>query len=193
MLKTAIYARVSTDKQDVAMQLRELREYIKKRKWSVFKEFIDRGYTGSNIKRPAFQAMLSAAHKRQFDVLLVWKLDRMSRSMKDLVSTLDKLGELGIDFVSYQNEMDTTTSTGKLIFHVLGAVAEFERDIISERVKAGLEHARAKGKILGRPAVKPFIIKKAKELRREGLSFRAIEKRLGIDHSTIIKKLAINA
>ncbi len=189
MLKAAIYARVSTDKQDVAMQLRELRQYVKKRKWKIYEEFVDRGYTGSNIKRPAFQEMMSAAHKRRFDVLLVWKLDRMSRSMKDLVSTLDQLGKVGVDFVSFSNDMDTTTSTGKLVFHVLGAVAEFERDIIRERVKAGLEHARAKGKVLGRPAVRPYLLEQAKALRKEGLSYRAIAKSVGIHHSTIIKKL----
>jgi DNA invertase Pin-like site-specific DNA recombinase len=149
----AIYARVSTDRQTVDMQIHELKEYIKRRGWNLNREFIDLGYSGSDTKRPAFQEMMNEAKKRKFDVLLVWKLDRLSRSMKDLIMVLNELGGLGIDFVSYDNNLDTSTPTGKLVFHVIGAVAEFEKDIIKERVKAGLENAKRKGKKLGRQAL----------------------------------------
>ena len=136
----AIYARVSTDKQAVDMQLAELQDYLKKRKWGIFKKYIDQGYSGGNTKRPAFSQMIEDARKRKFDVLLVWKLDRLGRSLKDLINTLDELGALGIDFISYENQLDTSTPTGKVVFHVIGAVAEFEKNNIRERVRAGLEN-----------------------------------------------------
>jgi DNA invertase Pin-like site-specific DNA recombinase len=123
---------------------------------------------------------------------LVWKLDRLGRSLKDLVNTLDELGALGIDFVSYENQLDTSTPTGKLVFHVIGAVAEFEKDIIRERVKAGLANARRKGKKLGRPPMSDGLLEKAKALRAEGLSFRKIGKRLGVDEGTVRKKTKRN-
>jgi DNA invertase Pin-like site-specific DNA recombinase len=185
----AIYARVSTDKQKVDMQLNELRDFIKRSGWSIYREFIDEGYTGSNIKRPAFTEMLYEAKKRKFDILLVWKLDRLSRSLKDFINTLDELGHLGINFISYDNNLDTTTPTGKLVFQIIGAVAEFEKDIIRERVVAGLDNARQKGKHLGRPKIHDGILAKAKELRKRGLSFRKIEKQLGVGEGTIRKKL----
>jgi DNA invertase Pin-like site-specific DNA recombinase len=176
----AIYARVSTDKQKVDMQLAELRDFAKRAGWQVHEEFIDEGYTAKNTDRPAFKEMMDQARQRKFDVLLVWKLDRLSRSLKDLITTLDELGHLRVDFISYDNKIDTSSPTGKLVFQIIGAVAEFERDIISERVKAGLKNAKRKGKQLGRPAVPPLVIKKAKALRAEGLSFRQIGRRLGI-------------
>ena len=185
----AIYARVSTDKQTVDMQLAELQEYLKKREWRIYQEYIDQGYTGGNTKRPAFSQMMEDARKRKFDVLVVWKLDRLGRSLKDLINTLDELGALGIDFISYENQLDTSTPTGKLVFHVIGAVAEFEKDIMRERVKAGLENAKRKGKRLGRPPVREGLLEKAKALRKEGLSFRKIGKRLGVDEGTVRKRI----
>ncbi len=185
----AIYARVSTDKQKVDMQLSDLREYVKRAGWTIYKEFIDQGYTGKNTSRPAFKEMIDRARQRKFDVLLVWKLDRLGRSLKDLINTLDELGHLGIDFISYDNKIDTSTPTGKLVFQVIGAVAEFERDIISERVKAGLNNAKRKGKRLGRPPVAPYVLQKAKTLRKEGLSYREIGKRLQISEGVVRKHL----
>ncbi len=181
----AIYARVSTDRQSTESQINTLKEYLEKRSWKVFKEYIDTGFTGSNTKRPAFNEMIADAKKRSFDVLLVYKLDRLSRSLKDLITTLDDLQSLGIDFVSYDNGLDTTTPTGRLLFHVVGAVAEFEKEIIRERVIAGLHNARTKGKQLGRPPVPSFKIQEAQELRKAGLSFRKIASELGIHESTI--------
>lgn len=185
----AIYARVSTDKQAVDMQLAELQAYLKKREWEIYQEYIDQGYTGGNTKRPAFSQMMEDARKRKFDVLVVWKLDRLGRSLKDLINTLDELGVLGIDFISYENQLDTSTPTGKLVFHVIGAVAEFEKDIMRERVKAGLENAKRKGKRLGRPPISDGLLEKAKALRKEGLSFRKIGKRLGVDEGTVRKRI----
>ena len=184
----AIYARVSTDKQKVDMQLRELRDFVKRSGWNIFNEYIDQGYTGANTKRPAFTEMINTAKKRRFDILLVWKLDRLSRSLKDLINTLDELGALGIHFISYDNNLDTTTPTGKLVFQIIGAVAEFEKDIIRERVKAGLENARQKGKRLGRPSINNEIFEKARLLRKQGLSFRKIEKQLKLGEGTIRKR-----
>ena len=185
----AIYARVSTDKQKVDMQLDELRDYVKRAGWKIYREFVDEGYTGKNTIRPAFKQMLDEARRRKFDVLLVWKLDRLSRSLRDLIGTLDELGHLGIDFISYDNKIDTSSPTGKLVFQIIGAVAEFERDIISERVKAGLRNARRKGKRLGRPPVSPMTIEKANRLRAGGLSYRKIGKKLGISEGMVRKGL----
>jgi len=183
--RIAIYARVSTDRQSTESQLNALREYAGKRTWIISKEYIDEGYTGSNTKRPAFTAMMADAKKRKFDVLLVYKLDRLSRSLKDLITTLDDLKSMGVDFISYDNGLDTTTPTGRLIFNVVGAVAEFEKDIIRERVKAGLENAKRKGRRLGRPPVSSRLVDEAKTLRSQGMSFRQIGKRLGIPESTV--------
>jgi DNA invertase Pin-like site-specific DNA recombinase len=133
--------------------------------------------------------MMEEARKRKFKMLVVWKLDRLSRSLKDLINTLDELGSLGIDFVSYDNNLDTSTPTGKLVFQIVGAVAEFEKDIIKERVIAGLANARRKGKRLGRPPVDPDLYARAKELRYQGLSFRKIAQGLKIDEGTIRKRL----
>lgn len=185
----AIYARVSTDKQKVDMQLRELKAFIKRSGWKPYQEYIDYGYSGANTRRPAFVQMMNEAKKRKFDVLLVWKLDRLSRSLKDLINTLDELGHLDIDFISYDNNLDTSTPTGKLVFQIIGAVAEFEKDIIRERVMAGLANARSKGKRLGRPPVSNQLLEKAKELQQQGLSMRKIEKHLGLGEGTIRKRL----
>ncbi len=188
-MKTAVYARVSTDRQAVEMQLAELRTYAAKRGWSVVDEYVDQGCSGSNTKRPAFTQMMADAKRRRFDLLLVWKLDRLGRSLKDLITTLDELSALGVDFVSLNDQMDTSTPAGKLVFQVIGAVAEFERDIIKERVKAGLANARRKGKRLGRPPIPPVVFEQARRLRSQGLSYREIGRRLDLNESTIRKRL----
>lgn len=184
----AIYARVSTDKQKVDMQLNELRQFAARSGWTIYEEYIDQNFTGANTNRPAFQEMMEAARKRRFDMLLVWKLDRLSRSLKDLINTIDELGSSGIDFISYDNNLDTSTPTGKLVFQIVGAVAEFEKDIIRERVVAGLAAARNKGKQLGRPPIPQTVYDKAVKMRSEGLSFRKIGRVLGVDEGTIRKR-----
>jgi DNA invertase Pin-like site-specific DNA recombinase len=144
----------STDRQAVDMQLVELREYVKRT------GFATNTLSVYNNKRPAFLEMIAGSRKKKCDILLVWKLDR--------------LGSLGIDFSSYKNQLNTFTPTGKLVFHIVGAVAEFEKDIIRERIKAGLENARRKGKRLSRTPISESIIKKTKALREQGLSYRKI-------------------
>lgn len=186
----AIYARVSTDRQTVAMQLEALRDFARRSGWTIYREFTDEGFSGKHTTRPAFAAMMEAAHHRKFDVLVVWKLDRLSRSMKDLINTLDELRHLGIDFVSFDDRhLDTTTPAGKLMFHMVAAVAEFEREIIRERVIAGLASAKRKGKRLGRPPVAPYLLERAQALRAAGLSFAQIGKRLGISGDVIRKRM----
>jgi len=187
----AIYARVSTDKQKAEMQVVELKEFVKRRGFSLGEVYIDQGYTGGNIQRPAFGKMMEDAHKRSFDVLVVWKLDRLSRSLKDLITTLETLGSLGIDFISYDNSLDTSTPTGKLVFHVVGSVAEFERDIIKERVRAGLANARRNGKRLGRPSILAKISPKVYILKEKGLSNRMIAHKLGVGEATVRRALKL--
>ncbi len=185
----AIYARVSTDKQKVDMQVEELKKYISNRDFKLGQLYIDQGYTGGNINRPAYGHMMEDAHKRLFDVLIVWKLDRLSRSLKDLITTLETLGSLGIDFISYDNSLDTSTPTGKLVFHVVGSVAEFERDIIRERVRAGLANARRNGKRLGRPSILAKVSPKIHILKENGLSNRAIARKLRVGEATVRRAL----
>jgi len=187
----AIYARVSTDKQKAEMQVVELKVFVKRRGFSLGQIYIDQGYTGGNIQRPAFGRMMEDAHKRSFDVLIVWKLDRLSRSLKDLITTLETLGSLGVDFISYDNSLDTSTPTGKLVFHVVGSVAEFERDIIKERVRAGLANARRNGKRLGRPSILAKVSPKINILKEKGLSNRMIANRLGVGEATVRRALKI--
>ena len=182
----ALYARVSTDKQAVDMQTSELKEFIKRRGWKLHKAYIDKGFSGKNTNRPAFNEMMSQARDRRFDVLLVWKLDRLGRSLKDLINILDELSSFGVDFISFKDRhMDTTTPTGKLVFNVVASVAEFERDLISERIKAGLENARRKGKVLGaKRKLSPALFEKAQELKNQGLSNRQVAKKLNISEGT---------
>jgi DNA invertase Pin-like site-specific DNA recombinase len=181
----AIYARVSTNKQKTEMQLAELRAYVKRSKWKTYKEYIDHGRTGADTSRPAFTQMMADAAKKKFDILLVWKLDRLSRSMRDLVNTISEIEAAGLDFISYENQLDTSTPTGKLVFHVIGAVAEFERDIIRERVRAGLDSARRRGQRLGRPPHSKTKRTKARRLRQKGGSLRAIARTLKVSEGSI--------
>lgn len=181
----AIYARVSTDKQKTELQLTELRAYVKRSKWKIYKEYIDKGHTGANTRRPAFTRMMADAAKKKFNVLLVWKLDRLSRSMRDLVNTISEIEGLGLDFISYENQIDTQTPAGKLLFHVIGAVAEFEHDIIRERVRAGLASARRRGQRLGRPPHSKAKRAKARRLRQKGESYRAIARTLKVSEGSI--------
>ena len=122
-------------------------------------------------------------------ILAVWKFDRLSRSLKDLVTTLDELNALGIDFISHENHLDTSTPSGKLVFQVIAAVAEFERDIIAERVKAGMANAKRKGKHVGRPPIPDHILEEARKLRKEGKSWREVGRALGVDPSGVRKRL----
>src|SRR5215467_8534550 len=183
-LRVALYARVSTrDKgQNPELQLSDLREYASARGWQIIGEFVDEGVSGSKDCRPQLDAMMRLAKARKLDVIAVWKLDRFGRSLRHLVDTLAELEALGVAFVSLSDQIDLSTPAGKLMFHVIGAMAEFERALIQERVRAGLAVARSKGKTLGRPKIRRERDKDAKhirQLRDEGQSYRDIAEELG--------------
>jgi len=186
-LKIALYARVSTNNgQDPEMQLRELREYCQRRNWEISREYVDVGISGTKEKRPELDRLLTDAHRRHFDAIVVWRFDRFARSVSHLLRALETFRSLGIEFVSLSEQVDTSTPTGKMIFTVLGAVAELERSLIVERVKAGLRNARAKGKHLGRPRKVPNA-GEIKRLRAQGASWRAIGKKLDIAPATALR------
>src|SRR5271169_5283922 len=179
-LKIAIYARVSTKNgQDPEMQLAELREYIRSRKWKIAGEYVDRGISGASDSRPELNKLMADAHRRRFDAVVVWRFDRFARSVSHLLRALETFKALGIEFVSLSEQVDTSTPTGKMVFTVLGAVAELERSLIAERVKAGLRNARSKGKRLGLPRVAVDASRIA-ALRAQGLSWREIVVETGV-------------
>ena len=151
--RVAIYARVSTanNAQDPTMQTRELEEYCQRRGWQVAGCYVDNGIAGSKESRPELDRLMTDAHQRRFDGVLVWKLDRFGRSLRHLVNALAEFESLGISFVSLRDNLDLSTPSGRLMFQIIGAMAEFERSLIVERVKAGMRNARAKGKRIGRP------------------------------------------
>ena len=179
-MRVALYARVSTlDKgQDPEMQLRELREYCQRRDWSVAGEYVDH-LSGTKDNRPELNRLMAEAHKRRFDVVVVWRFDRFARSVSHLLRALETFRSLGIEFISYSEAIDTSTPVGKMTFTVLASVAELERSLIVERVHAGLRNAKAKGKRLGRPRVAVDASKIA-TLRSQGASWPMIAKELGV-------------
>lgn len=189
-MNTAIYARVSTSNgQDPEMQLRELREYCQRRGWQLKGEYIDSGISGMKNSRPELNRLMADAHKRLFDAVVVWRFDRFARSVSHLLRALETFGSLGIQFVSLSEQVDTSTPAGKMVFTVLGAVAELERSLIVERVRAGLRNARAKGKHLGRPRKVPDATK-IKQLRAQGASWRMIGKELNVSPATALHTAA---
>ncbi len=181
----AIYARVSTahNGQDPRVQTRELREYCQRRGWKLAGEYVDVGISGAREKRPELDRLMAGAHRRRFDAVVVWRFDRFARSVSHLLRALETFKALGIEFVSLCEQMDTSTPTGKMVFTVLGAVAELERSLIAERVRAGLRNARAKGKRLGRPPVQ-IRTERVAALRQSGASWAKIAARLGIGRAT---------
>ena len=183
-VRAALYARVSTTNgQSPEMQVRELREYCQRRAWKIVEKYVDRGISGKKERRPQLDKLMGDAHRRRFDTVVVWKFDRFARSVSHLLRALETFRSLGIDFVSLSEQMDTSTPTGKMVFTVLGAVAELERSLIAERVRAGLRNARAKGKRLGRPSVAVDAAKIA-NLRQSGASWRTICGSLGVSRGT---------
>jgi DNA invertase Pin-like site-specific DNA recombinase len=190
-IRVAVYARVSTlnHGQDVNMQTRELRQFAESRGWQIAGEYIDAGVSGAKDSRPELNRLMADAHKRRFDVVCVWRFDRFARSVSHLLRALETFKALGIDFVSYSEQMDTSTPAGKMVFTVLGAMAELERSLIVERVRAGLRNARAKGKRLGRPRVVVDAARIAR-LHSQGRSIREIADELGCSRSLVHKTLA---
>lgn len=185
-MKAAIYARISTSNhgQDVGMQTRELREYCERRGFEIAGEYLDEGISGAKDSRPELNRLMTDAHRRKFDAVVCWKFDRFARSVSHLLRALETFNSLGIAFVSLSEQVDTTTPAGRMIFTVLGAVAELERSLIAERVRAGLRNARAKGKRLGRPRVAVDVARIAR-LRASGASWPAIAREMGLSVGTV--------
>lgn len=183
MKRVIIYARVSTKEQNVDMQLIDLREYAKARKLNVVREYIDYA-SGSRSDRENYRKLFDDVQKRKTDVVLVWKFDRFARSTKELIIALEEFNTLGVDFISYKENIDTSTPAGKILFTMISAFAEFERAIIRERVKAGMEKAKARGARIGRPKIPPFTVKKVIELKNAGYPYQEIIKKLKISKST---------
>jgi DNA invertase Pin-like site-specific DNA recombinase len=186
-VKVALYARVSTmNGQHPEMQLSELREYGARRGWQIVSEYVDEGISGSRERRPQLDRLMADAHRRKFGLIAVWKIDRFGRSLKHLVNALADLDSLGVAFVSLRDNLDLSTPSGRLMFQIIGAMAEFERSLIQERVRAGLRNAVARGVRLGRPK---RIVDAAEiaRLRASGASWREISQRMRIGVGTAIR------
>jgi DNA invertase Pin-like site-specific DNA recombinase len=188
MKRAAIYARVSTLRQDEGMQMSDLRELAQRHKWEIVTEYIDRGVSGSKESRAELNKLMADAKRRKFDVVMVWKFDRFARSLKHLITALAEFDHLGIDFVSHQEAVDTSTPAGKALFSMIAVMAEFERELIRERVKAGLENAKRKGIQLGRRETR-FDVNEAILMRKEGRSWREIGKKLGVSKTVVYRRL----
>jgi len=178
--RAPIYVRVGTHDQEVENQLEELRRFVEARGWEA-REYVDEGVSGALDQRPALDELIQDAKRRRFDVLVCWRLDRLGRSLKHLITLLDDLQALGVAFVSLAEGIDATTPAGKLQMHILGAISEFERARCAERVRAGLARVRREGRRLGRPPVQ--ISPDAVESVR-GLPVREAARRLGVSRST---------
>ncbi|HLW99794.1 MAG TPA: recombinase family protein [Candidatus Acidoferrales bacterium] len=183
--RAAIYARVSTNNgQDPAMQIRELRDYCKRRGWKIHDEYVDAGISGAKEKRPELDRLMADSHHRRINAVVVWRFDRFARSVSHLLKALETFQSLGIEFVSLSEQLDSSTPAGKMVFTVLGAVAELERSLIAERVRAGLRNAKAKGKRLGRPPLRELSVAEIRQLRRDRsrarTSFSLLAKQYGV-------------
>ena len=194
-MKVAIYARVSTKNgnQNPELQLTELRDYARARGWQVIGEFVDVGVSGAKESRPQLDALMKLAKARKIDGIIVWKLDRFGRSLKHLVTALDELEALGVAFISLRDSIDLSTPQGKLMFAVIGAMAEFERGLIRERVMAGLAVARSKGRIGGRPKVRRDRDRdaaKIRQMRGDGESYQQIADQLGRSRADVARVCA---
>ena len=185
-MRTALYARISTSNhgQDSELQLRELREHFRRRGWEIFSEYVDNGVSGSKDSRPELNRLMADAHRRRFDAVAVWKFDRFARSTSHLLRALETFQSFGIEFISLTESIDTSTPVGKMVFTILGAVAQMERELTRERIRAGLRNAKAKGRRLGRPKAS-VNVGQIGSLRQQGLSYKAIAQTLGISVGTV--------
>jgi DNA invertase Pin-like site-specific DNA recombinase len=184
--RAAIYARVSTTNhgQDVTLQTREMDEFCQHRGWTPADEYVDVGISGAKERRPALDRLMIDARRRRFDVVVVYRYDRFARSLRHLVNALEEFRALGIQFVSIHEGVDTSTPNGRLIFGIFASIAEFERELIRDRVRSGLRNARAKGKRLGRPRV---VVSRSRidVLRKDGRSWANIAEELGVGEGTV--------
>ena len=184
----ARYARVSRSDQNPQLQLDETAALIERRGWTLGDTYCDHGVSGTKDRRPELDRLFSDARRRRFDVLLVWRMDRLFRSIRHLVLTFEELSALGIDFISATEPIDTTTPQGRLLFHIVGSFAEFERGLLVERTKAGLAAARRRGRKLGRP--RTFVpVEVARDLLTSGKSLRATARELGVGFGTLHRAL----
>ncbi len=189
--RVAIYARVSTTDQDPSLQLDELTQYASARGLQVVGTYLDQGISGARSQRPELDALVGAARRREFDALLVWRLDRLARSVRHLTTLAGELEALGVDLIVPGQAIDTSTPTGRLLFNVLGAIAEFERDLIRDRVVAGMKAAQRRGRAVGRPQrLTGDQRARVVRLRRAGRSLREIASLLGVSKSTVGRALA---
>jgi len=192
MKRVAIYLRVSTSKQETSNQRRELEAVACRSGWQVVKIYEDAGISGAKgrDKRPGLDAMLKAVNAKEFDMVAAWSVDRLGRSLTDLLGILQGLHDKGVDLFLHQQGLDTSTTAGKAMFQMLGVFAEFERGIIRERVNAGLARARANGTKLGRRRVKPPIEERIHELRKGGMGILKIGREVGVGTSVVQRVLA---
>src|SRR5579862_274233 len=188
VVRAGVYSRVSTNGQNVEVQLVELRSFCKRRGWEIVKEYVDTGISGSKEHRPALDQLLSDCQKRLVDVVAVYRYDRFARSLRQLVNALEEFRALGIEFVSLHEGVDTSTPNGRLIFGIFASIAEFERELIRDRVRSGIAHARSRGKRLGRPRVSVDATRIA-ALRAQGRSWSQISSKLGIGRATAQRAL----
>jgi DNA invertase Pin-like site-specific DNA recombinase len=187
MKRVAIYLRVSTDTQTTANQRRELGIVAKRSGWQIIQVYEDAGISGSKgrDKRPGLDALLKAVNAKEFDMVACWSVDRLGRSLTDLLGILQALHDKGVDLFLHQQGLDTSTSAGRAMFQMLGVFAEFERAIVRERINAGLARAKEKGVVLGRPRVDPAVEKRILKLRKKGLGILKIARDLRIGTSTV--------
>jgi DNA invertase Pin-like site-specific DNA recombinase len=178
------YTRVSTGDQHPEIQERELAHYVKHRGWTLYKIYTDKGISGASDRRPALDALLEDCRKGKISVVCVWKFDRFARSLNQLLSALELFRALGIAFVSCTEAIDTSLPHGEMLFQIIGAIAQWERSLIAERVRAGLQHARARGKRLGRPPLRVLtpeeITRLRKERGRNSVPFRELARKYGV-------------
>lgn len=195
-LRAALYARVSTDRQSTENQLSELRQAAERLGWDVVEEFVDRGISGAKGRkdRPKLDALLKGVARKDFDVVASWSVDRLGRSLIDLVNMLQELHSTGVDLYLHQQGINTTTPAGKALFGMMGVFAEFERGMIQERVRAGLARAKKSGtksgNPIGRPAVPAAIENRIRELRAKGLGMLKIATQAGCGVSVVQRVLA---
>lgn len=187
-MRVVIYARVSTKDQSCELQLRDLRAYCAARGFSLLREYVDIGESGAKDSRPLLNELMAAGRKRQFDTVMVWRFDRFARSTKHLLLALEEFRSLGIQFISYQENIDTSSPLGQAVFTIVSAVAQLERDLIRERVNAGIRNARSCGKQLGRPR-RIVNHDEVVRLRSEGASLRQIAAKLGVGYGTVRLRL----
>jgi DNA invertase Pin-like site-specific DNA recombinase len=188
IIRAALYARVSTSDQSVEMQRSDLRSYCTQRGFTIHREYCDHGVSGTKERRPALDELMADARKRKFDAVIVWDFSRFARSTKHLIAGLEEFRHLGIEFVSFRENVDTSSPLGKAMFIIVAAIAELERCLIVERIRGGLRRAKAMGKKIGRPGLQ-INTERIVSLKTQGLSIRAIAKQVGASPSYVHKAL----